>query len=146
MDSFIIGTSTYNTYLPKNGIIPFLILTQKDSYYKGYMHINDLVSEYKKISEFLNIRWPLKNDEQKVFARTMKIMEELGELSDEILTSMNLQRNTKVANFSRENVEDEFADVLGSLILLGIELDIDVEKVMKKKIAFTRERFEMESD
>lgn len=76
----------------------------------------------------------------------MKIMEELGELSDEILTSMNLQRNTKIAKFSRENVEDEFADVLGSLVLLGIELDIDVEKVMKKKIKFTRERFEMKDE
>lgn len=108
--------------------------------------INDLVKEYKKISDFLNQKWPLKNQEQKVFARTMKIMEELGELSDEILTSMNLQRNTKIANFSRENVEDEFADVLGSLILLGIELEIDVEKVIKKKIAFTRNRFEMDED
>ncbi|NCO12573.1 MAG: hypothetical protein GW754_04570 [Candidatus Pacebacteria bacterium] len=74
----------------------------------------------------------------------MKIMEELGELSDEILTSMNLQRNTKISKFSRENVEDEFADVLGSLILLGIELNINVEKVMKKKIKFTRARFEMD--
>ncbi|MBU0974270.1 hypothetical protein KKD03_01050 [Patescibacteria group bacterium] len=74
----------------------------------------------------------------------MKIMEELGELSDEILTSMNLQRNTKIEKFSQENVEDEFADVMASLLLLGIELDIDVEKVMKKKIKFTKERFEME--
>ncbi len=72
-------------------------------------------------------------------------MEELGELSDEILTSMNLQRNTKIAKFSQQNIEDEFADVLGSLILLGIELDIDVEEVMKRKIAFTKERFEMDS-
>jgi len=73
----------------------------------------------------------------------MKIVEELGELADEILTSMNLQRKSKIAKFSRENVEDEFADVMGSLILLAIELDIDVEKVMQKKIKFTRERFEM---
>lgn len=108
------------------------------------MKIKDLVKEYKKISDFLNSKWPLKNSDHKVFARTMKIMEELGELSDEILTSMNLQRNTKIAKFSRENVEDEFADVLGSLILLGIELDIDFEKVMEKKIKFTRERFEMD--
>lgn len=109
------------------------------------MKILDLVKEYEKISDFLNSKWPLKNSDHKVFARTMKIMEELGELSDEILTSMNLQRNSKIEKFSRENVEDEFADVLGSLILLGIELDIDVEKVMKKKIKFTRERFEMDN-
>lgn len=110
------------------------------------MTIANLVEQYKEISEFLNTKWPLKNNEQKVFARTMKIMEELGELSDEILTSMNLQRNTKVAKFSQQNVEDEFADVLGSLILLGIELDIDVAEVMKRKIAFTRDRFEMDKE
>lgn len=108
-----------------------------------YMTIHELILQYKKIADFLNERWPLKNTQQRIFARTMKVVEELGELSDEILTSMNLQRNTKIANFSQQNIEDEFADVMGSLILLGIELEIDVEKVMKRKIAFTRERFGM---
>ena len=108
------------------------------------MTIQTLVKQYQDISKFLNSRWPLKNKEQRVFARTMKIMEELGELSDEILTSMNLQRDSKIAKFSQENVGEEFADVMGSLILLGIELDIDVETVMKKKIKFTRERFKMD--
>lgn len=128
MESSLAKQSTRNCRI--DGILP-------------HMTILDLINEYKKISEFLNERWPLKNSEQRVFARTMKIMEELGELSDEILTSMNLQRNTKIAQFSHQNIEDEFADVLGSLILLGIELDIDVAEVMKRKIAFTRERFEM---
>ena len=110
------------------------------------MEINQLVKEYKEISKFLNERWPLKDKNQRVFARTMKIVEELGELSDEILTSMNLQRDSKIAKFSRENLEDEFADVLASLILLANEVDIDVEAVIKKKIRFTRERFEMDKN
>lgn len=107
------------------------------------MNIQDLTQEYRTISDFLNERWPLKNPQQRTFARTMKVVEELGELADEILTSMNLQRNTKIANFSHQNIEDEFADVMGSLILLGIELDIDIEEVMKRKIEFTRDRFGM---
>lgn len=110
------------------------------------MTIKQLQAEYKKISIFLNEKWPLQNDQQRIFARTMKIVEELGELSDEILTSMNLQRNSKIAQFSHQNIEDEFADVLGSLILLGHELDINVEQVMKRKIAFTRDRFEMTAE
>lgn len=109
------------------------------------MTIQSLVSQYKEVSEFLNEKWPLKDHDQRVFARTMKIVEELGELSDEILTSMNLQRDTKIEKFSRQNVEDEFADVLGSLILLGIEMDIDLEKVMQRKIDYTKNRFEMNS-
>ncbi|MFZ1721770.1 MAG: MazG-like family protein [Microgenomates group bacterium] len=110
------------------------------------MTIQQLVEEYAKIGDFLNQKWPLKNHDQRVFARTMKIVEELGELADELLTSMNLQRTHKIAQFSRENVEDEFADVLASLLLLANELDIDVEAVIKKKIEFTRERFEMEKE
>jgi NTP pyrophosphatase (non-canonical NTP hydrolase) len=108
------------------------------------MTIQDLTNQYQSISLFLNEKWPLKNEQQRVFARTMKIVEELGELSDEILTSMNLQRNTKIAKFSHQNIEDEFADVLGSLMLLGIELNIDVAEVMERKIKLTRERFEMD--
>lgn len=107
------------------------------------MTIKSLTQQYQEIANFLNERWPLKNKQQRIFARTMKIVEELGELSDEILTSMNLQRNTKIAKFSHQNIEDEFADVMGSLMLLGIELDIDVEEVMQRKIDFTKERFEM---
>ncbi|PIR61435.1 MAG: hypothetical protein COY81_03250 [Candidatus Pacebacteria bacterium CG_4_10_14_0_8_um_filter_43_12] len=108
------------------------------------MTITELVKQYTEISDFLNQHWPLKNQQHRTFARTMKIVEELGELSDEILTSMNLQRNSKIAKFTHQNIEDEFADVLGSLVLLGIELDIDVEKVIKRKIEFTKERFEMD--
>ncbi len=107
------------------------------------MTIAELVAEYQQISKFHNSRWPLKDNQQYVFARIMKLVEELGELSDEILTSMNLARDSKIAKFSRENMEDEFADVLASLILLAIELDIDVEEVIRRKITFTRDRFEM---
>jgi len=108
------------------------------------MTIEELILEYKKISNTLNIKWPLLNKDHRTFARTMKIVEELGELSDEILTSMNLQRDSKIQKFSRKNIEDEFADVLGSLILLAIELDIDLIEVMERKIALTRERFGMD--
>ncbi|PIR62246.1 MAG: hypothetical protein COU65_04410 [Candidatus Pacebacteria bacterium CG10_big_fil_rev_8_21_14_0_10_42_12] len=104
------------------------------------MTIQNLTDEYKKIAEILNRLWPLKNKQQRIFARTMKIVEELGELSDEILTSMNLQRNSKIAKFSHKNVEDEFADVLASLMLLAVELDIDVTKVIKRKIDYTHKR------
>lgn len=107
------------------------------------MKMQDLIEEYQKISDFLNEKWPLKNQDHRIFARTMKVVEELGELSDEILTSMNLQRDSKIAKFSRQNVEDEFADVMSSLVLLGLELEINIEAVLKRKIEYTRSRFKM---
>jgi NTP pyrophosphatase (non-canonical NTP hydrolase) len=110
------------------------------------MTLKQLTTEYQKIANFINDRWPLKNKEQRIFARTMKLVEELGELADEILTSMNLQRESKIAKFSQENVEDELADVMASVILLATELEIDLDKVMEKKIKYTRERFEINQD
>lgn len=105
------------------------------------MKLSELIEQYQAISTFLNEEWPLKDKNHRTFARMMKLFEELGELSDEILTSMNLQRSSKVAKFSHQNVEDEFADVLASVLLLAIELDIDVEEVIQRKIDFTNERF-----
>lgn len=110
------------------------------------MTIQQLVAQYQTISQVLNEKWPLQSKDQRIFARTMKIVEELGELSDEILTSMSLQRDDKVKKFVQKNVDDEFADVLGSLILLGIELDIDVVEVMERKLDLTRKRFEITRD
>ncbi len=110
------------------------------------MTLQQLTTEYKKIGDFINTRWPLKNKEQRIFARTMKVVEELGELADEILTSMNLQRKSKIAKFSQENVEDELADVIASIVLLANELNIDLDLVMKKKIHYTQKRFEINSN
>jgi len=105
------------------------------------MHIPDLIKKYQKISSLLDARWPIVNKNERVFARTMKVVEELGELTDDILSSMNLQRSSKIEKFSKENLENEFADVIGSLLLLSVELDIDVEKVMQRKVEFTLNRF-----
>jgi NTP pyrophosphatase (non-canonical NTP hydrolase) len=110
------------------------------------MTLKQLTTEYQKIANFINEHWALKNKEQRIFARTMKVVEELGELADEILTGMNLQRRSKIARFSEENVKDELADVLASVVLLAIELEIDLDKVMKKKISYTRERFEIDRE
>ncbi len=110
------------------------------------MTLKQLSTEYQKIADFINLRWPLKNKEQRIFARTMKLVEELGELADEVLTSMNLQRESKIAKFSQENVEDELADVMASVVLLATELEIDLDKVMEKKINYTKERFEINSN
>lgn len=110
------------------------------------MTLQQLTAEYQKIADFINHRWPLKNKEQRIFARTMKLVEELGEFADEVLTSMNLQRESKIAEFAHENVEDELADVLASVVLLATELKINLDEIMKKKIEYTRRRFEISQD
>ncbi len=106
----------------------------------GDVTLQELISEYRHIAQLIKERWPIENHEKRVLARTLKMMEELGELSDAILSSMQLQRASKVSHFEQVHVDDEFADVLGCVILLGIELDINIEEVIKRKISFTQER------
>lgn len=98
------------------------------------------------ILQIINQKFPLDSEQSRVFARTMKIVEELGELSDEILASMKLQRRSKMAAFDHTDIEDEFADVLASLLMLGIELNLDIEAAIQRKIAKTHQRLEQESD
>lgn len=102
--------------------------------------LQELIGEYRHIAALIKKRWPIENHEKRVLARTLKMMEELGELSDAILSSMQLQRASKVSQFEQVHLDDEFADVLGCVILLGIELDINIEDVIRRKILFTQER------
>ena len=102
----------------------------------------DNSTEYLLIKGIIDQKWPIAEKNQRVFARTMKLVEELGELADELLSSMNLQRQDKQDAFHDQKVEDEFADVLASVVLLAAELDIDIAEVMKRKIEYTKKRFE----
>lgn len=102
--------------------------------------LQELIGQYRDIAGMIKEKWPIENHEKRVLARTLKMMEELGELSDAILSSMQLQRASKVSQFQQVHLDDEFADVLGCVILLGIELDINIEEVMRRKIQFTQER------
>jgi NTP pyrophosphatase (non-canonical NTP hydrolase) len=106
----------------------------------------EIIEEYQNISTYLNEEWPLEDKNHRTFARMMKLFEELGELSDELLSSMNLQRTQKVANYSHQNMEDELADVFASVFLLAIELDVDVEEILRRKIEFTKDRFGIKQD
>lgn len=106
------------------------------------MTLQQLQQQYSEIAQQLSERWPMADKDHRIFARTVKVLEELGELADEILSSMNLQRPDKIENYTREHLEDEFADTLGSLVLLAHELEIDLETVMKRKIEFTQKRIQ----
>lgn len=106
----------------------------------------EIIDEYQNISTYLNTQWPIEDKNHRTFARMMKLFEELGELSDELLSSMNLQRTQKVANYSHQNMEDELADVLASVFLLAIELNVDVEEILRRKIEFTKDRFGIKQD
>lgn len=74
-----------------------------------------------------------KTDPEKlVLFRTVKLGEEFGELCDEILALSKSQRQEKMKE--RDNLGNEFADVLFTTLLLARMLKVDVTKAIKQKM------------
>ena len=100
------------------------------------MTLDEIISKLKIINTQLLKKYSsISQDKQKeVLARTAKVSEEYGELIDEILSSLELQRQNKLDKFQKENIEKEFGDVFNTLMLLGLALDIDVSKAIQSRL------------
>lgn len=79
-----------------------------------------------------------KTDKEEIFSRVLKFNEEVWELNSEIYLKYYPWRNKE---FSQENLEWEFADVLWTLLLLAKSMDIDINKSMKNKLNKIKERW-----
>lgn len=98
--------------------------------------------EIKELLEFINLEdkglkekfGHYADEEKRTLARTVKIWEEFGELCDEILSNMSLQRKDKLSKRDKENLEKEFADVIITTLLLAKSINIDVAKAIENKI------------
>ena len=72
---------------------------------------------------------------------TIKIMEELGELCNEVLAHSGLQRKEKLQNFNKEDIEEEFADVILTTFNLAQSMGIDVEPGLSRKMKKIEKRY-----
>jgi NTP pyrophosphatase (non-canonical NTP hydrolase) len=79
--------------------------------------------------------------EKRVLSRAVKLMEENGELANEILASLSDQRKSKLKKSS--NFSEEFADVIITTLLLAKSCDIDVKQAIIKKIEKIKRRLEL---
>lgn len=68
-----------------------------------------------------------------------KVIEEVGELSECILTSEQLQRKEKLDKI-QDKLEHEFADVILSTMILAKEMNVDLKKALKEKINEIKKR------
>lgn len=72
------------------------------------------------------------SDREHIFARTIKLGEEYGELCDEVLASMGHQRKDKLAE--HHDLAGEFADVVIVAFLLAKAMNVNVREALAKKI------------
>jgi NTP pyrophosphatase (non-canonical NTP hydrolase) len=94
--------------------------------------------EHARLKRYYNF-----DDEKKMnLPITVKIMEELGELSNEVLAHSNLQRKEKMDKFHDENLAEEFADVILTTFNLAENMGVDLEKGLKSKMEKINQRYD----
>ena len=79
--------------------------------------------------------------EKRTLFRTIKLMEEIGELCEEILGFNATQRKEKIRKKNKEKLSEELADVLIVALLLAENLEIDAFKAVEKKIRKIDKRY-----
>lgn len=87
---------------------------------------------------FRTVKKQTKKD--RIFARTIKLGEEYGELCDQVLASVGDQRKTKLAKGKAHDLEDEFADVLITTFMLAKAMNVDIMQALDHKVKKIRER------
>ena len=81
-----------------------------------------------------SLKYSSSTDKERILARTVKISEEFGELCDEVLACVGDQRSGKMKGRNREDLEDEFADVVITIFLLAESMEVDIMKSLGQKI------------
>lgn len=75
-----------------------------------------------------------------IYGKTIKLQEEVWELSGEVLAHFWSQRKEKLQNKKNDELSMEFADVLLATLLLAKNLDVDINDSLTKKLELINKR------
>lgn len=103
------------------------------------MEMNELLKFVDKEHERLVNYYNAGSDPNTKYRMFVKLIEELGELSDAILAADSLQRKEKLEK-GTDKLEYEFADVIICALIMSKEMGIDVRKALKEKIKQIKKR------
>ncbi len=87
-----------------------------------------------KISNFLSSHRNNNDNKTEILARTVKLSEEVGELSEAVLTFIGDQRKEKLDKFKKEHLESEIADVIITATMIAMSTDVDIDRAIKNKL------------
>ncbi len=106
--------------------------------------------EFKELLEFIKLEnerliknRTSKTEPERILARTVKLTEELGELCDEVLAYNDDQRKEKLDGHDKNNLPNEFADVIITTLLLAKTMNVNIEEALEKKIKKINERYKI---
>lgn len=106
------------------------------------MDIKGLQAKIKAINEVNRPHYKLYTQEEKeILTKTVKLNEEVGELCNDILSVLKLQRKSKLERFEKKNFYEEFADVIITTLQLASVAGVDVERAINDKLKKIEERY-----
>lgn len=79
--------------------------------------------------------------EKEILTKTIKLNEEVGELCNDILSVLKLQRKTKLEKFDKRNIYQEFADVIITTIQLASSAGVDIQRAVFDKLKTIEKRY-----
>ena len=93
----------------------------------------------KKLSEVYKV-----NDVEKLtYMRLAKLIEETGEFSAEVLKHFGRQHKSKLVGIVKDDLENEFADVIITALLLAKCLDIDPDRCLERKTEKIKKKLDL---
>ncbi len=99
------------------------------------MNINTLQEKIRISDNNRRPRYKLYTQREKeILTKTIKLNEEVGELCNDILAVLKLQRRAKLEKFDKRNFYEEFADVIITTIQLANSAGVDIERAIFDKL------------
>lgn len=105
----------------------------------------DIKSLQKRIDDLNAVAKPhyklYTQEEKEILTKTIKLNEEVGELCNDILSVLKLQRKSKLDKFDKRNFYEEFADVIITTMQLASVAKVDIERALKDKLTKIEKRY-----
>lgn len=106
------------------------------------MNLKKLEERIKNLHSEIKPKYKLYTQEEKeILTNTVKLNEEVGELCNDILSILKLQRRSKLAKFDKRNIYEEFADVIITTIILSQTTGVDLERALNDKLKKIEQRY-----
>ena len=106
------------------------------------MNIKSLQEKVHNLSDKMRPKYKLYTPREKeILTRAVKLNEEVGELCNDILAILQLQRRSKLEKFDKRNIYEEFADVIITTIQLASAAGVDVERAVGDKLSKIEKRY-----
>lgn len=106
------------------------------------MNLKNLEERIKNLSNKMRPSYKFATQQEKdILVETVKLNEEVGELCNDILGILKLQRKAKQKVFDKRNIYEEFADVIITTIVLAQTTGVDLERAIKEKLDKIEERY-----